>query len=148
MASLPPFDLLWANYPDDRDPEALKRRIGGRVDMPWLTNTCTIRMSHAFNQAGAPIPRRHPSISTVQGGDGLWYAFRVREFVRWLEREYERADVTGTSKQPFLGLRGIIVFEVDGWTDATGHLDMWNGATTRHGEYWAQAKAVRLWLCP
>ena len=84
MVSVPAFGLLWANYPTDHDPEAVKRMIGGRVNLPWLTNTCTIRLSYAFNRAGSPIPKRHPSLSTVEGGDGHWYAFRVREFKRYL----------------------------------------------------------------
>ena len=68
MAILPPFGLLWANHPTDHDPEAVKRMIGGRVNLPWITNTCAIRMSHALNHAGSPIPKRHPSLSTVEPG--------------------------------------------------------------------------------
>lgn len=148
MASLPPFGLLWANYPTDRDPEAIKRKIGGRVNLPWITNTCTIRVSYAFNHAGSPIPRRHPSLSTVEGGDGYWYAFRVREFRRYLEQEFKRADVTGTSEQAFQGHKGVILFDVAGWSDATGHIDVWDGTQTRYAEYWRLAKAVLLWICP
>lgn len=148
MASLPPFGLLWANYPTDHDPEAVKRMIGGRVNLPWITNTCTIRISYAFNYAGSPIPRRHPLLSTVQGDDGHWYAFRVREFRRYLEQELKRADVTGTSEREFQGHKGVIMFDVAGWSDATGHFDVWDGTQTRYAEYWRLAKAVLLWICP
>lgn len=147
MGSLPRFDLLWANYPDDDDPEAVKRMIGGGVDRPWITNTCAIRMSYALDRAGSPIPRGYPGLSTVQGADGRWYAFRVRELVRYLEREFAPAHVSGTSKPEFQGRRGILVFEVDGWNDATGHIDVWNGDRTRLAEYWARARRVRLWIC-
>jgi hypothetical protein len=147
MSKLPPLGLLWANYPTDPDPESIKRMIGGRVDLPWITNTCTIRMSYAFNRAGSPIPRKHPSLTTVRGGDGLWYAIRVREFKRYLEREFGAPGVTGTMRSEFAGHQGILVFDVEGWNDATGHLDVWNGTRAKHGEYWEAAKAVYLWIC-
>ena len=148
MASLPPAGLLWANYPADHDPEAVKRMIGGRVNLPWITNTCAIRMSYAFNHAGSPIPKHHPSLSTVQGDDGYWYAFRVRELRRYLEQEFKPADVTGTSEREFQGHKGVIMFDVAGWSNATGHFDVWDGAQTRYAEYWSLAKAVLLWICP
>lgn len=150
MASLPRFALLWSHYPDDHDPEAIKRRIGGRVNLPWITNTCTIRMSYAFNHSGSPIPRRHPLLNTVEGGDGHWYAFRVREFHAYLVHELAAPDVSGTaaSKSDFDGLQGVMMFDVAGWSDATGHFDAWNGSATKYAEYWALAKAVHLWVCP
>lgn len=124
--------------------------IGGRVDLPWITNTCTIRMSYAFNRSGSPIPKRHPLLTTVAGGDGYWYAFRVREFHAYLVHELKAPDVSGTaqSKHDFEGHTGIIMFDVAGWSDATGHIDVWNGSATKHAEYWARAKVVHLWICP
>lgn len=150
MASLPSFESLWSNYPNDHDPEAVKRMIGGRVNLPWITNTCTIRMSYALNRSGSPIPKRHPLLSTVAGGDGYWYAFRVRELRRYLEHDFKAPDVTGTakSKDDFHGREGIIMFDVEGWSDATGHFDVWNGSATKHAQYWELAKAVYLWICP
>lgn len=150
MASLPRFDSLWSNYPDDHDPEAVKRRIGGKVNVAWIINTCTIRMSYALNHSGSPIPRRHPLLTTVAGGDGHWYAIRVRELHRYLVRELAEPDVSGTAanKSDFAGHRGMMMFDVEGWSDATGHFDVWNGSTTKHAEYWGLAKRVHLWICP
>jgi len=147
MAKLPRFGLLWDNYPNDYDPEAVKRLVGGRVNLPWITNTCTIRMSYAFNRAGSPIPSKHPALTTVQGADGHWYAFRVREFKRWLEHEFKAPDVRGTTRSEFEGKRGVMMFDVAGWSDATGHLDVWDGTRAKHAEYWEQAKGVYLWIC-
>lgn len=148
MSQLPGFGLLWANYPTDPDPEAIKRMIGGRVNVPWIVNTCTLRMSYALNRAGAPIPARHPLLTIVKGGDGHWYAIRVRELRRWLEQEFKAPEIVGTNRSEFLGHTGILMFDVEGWSDATGHFDVWNGSRARYSEYWAQAKAALLWICP
>jgi len=74
----------------------------------------------------------------------------VRELHAYLKHELEAPDVSGTSKSKsdFEGLEGIMMFDVEGWSDATGHFDVWNGSATKHAEYWALAKAVHLWICP
>lgn len=58
---LPPFDKLLSHYAgDDESSEDCRQRIGGQVDNPQLANTCTLRISEAFNYAGQPIPGRRP----------------------------------------------------------------------------------------
>ena len=39
----------------------------------------------------------------------------------------------------------LICFEVDGWSDATGHFDLWNGSECIHSEYFGKASKVHLW---
>ena len=78
---LPSFDALVAVYPHRETPAAIKQKIGGAIDdthapagpQQWLGgpegDTCTIRMSRAFNYAGAVIPKVTPHLVTVAGGD-------------------------------------------------------------------------------
>ena len=39
----------------------------------------------------------------------------------------------------------MICFEVDGWSDATGHFDLWNGSECIHSDYFSKASKVHLW---
>ena len=157
----PVFDELWSAYPGGEAPE-VKKLIGGAVDADWIVNTCTIRMSRAFNYAGAAwhIPlghryadqKREPRVlNTVRGGDGLRYAYRVAEFLKYLKERFGTPQVrvlkdrgAGMPAQ-FAGKRGIVVFNDCGWNDATGHVDLWNKDTIAHQAYWEQAKEVYLW---
>lgn len=151
---LPSTLRLWNNYPDEKDPEKVKEMIGGKVDASWITNTCTIRLSRAFNYAGDPIRRGVAGLHAVSGADGKWYAFRVREMERYLRHEYGDPQIEKGStnaaelKKAIRGKRGIIQFNVRGWSDATGHLDIWNGTTVRYADFFSQANKVLLWECP
>ncbi len=148
IGRVPPFQSLWDNYPDDHDPEAVKKKIGGKVDAKWIANTCTIRLSHAFNYSGQPIPNSFPGLNTVTGADGMFYAFRVREMRRYLEATYGEPSFHATGPEAHLhakNKRGVIMFDVRGWNDATGHFDIWNGSKARHDEYFKRASAVLMW---
>ena len=85
---MPSFQKMWDNYPDERDSTKVKKLIGGRVDASWITNTCTIRLSRAFNYAGDPIEKGLAGLNAVSGADGKWYAFRVREMEKYLRAKY------------------------------------------------------------
>lgn len=145
---LPSFTSMWANYPDDHDSNKVKRAIGGKVDADWIDNTCTIRLSRAFNYSGHPIPRNFPGLNVVSGGDGMWYAFRVREMRRYLESRYGKPSFQASGPEASLhanGKPGIIMFDVAGWTSATGHFDIWNGHEARYGSFFTQAREVLIW---
>lgn len=152
--SLPSFDAMWAAYPHG-DSETVKAMIGGRVDAAWITNTCTVRVSHALNEAGFLIPKGPANdvagLHTVSGGNGNQYAYRVLELKAWLRANVGRPTITvesssgvGVDSIPFVGLRGIIMFEVD-FSDADGHFDLWNEDRVAHEEYFADATSVSLW---
>jgi hypothetical protein len=149
------FDAMWDAYPNPGgSAEAAKRTIGGQALAVTIQNTCVLRMSRCFNYSGHPIPNS-PSdeILTVRGGDDLHYALRVREFIRYLGRKYGPPSREHTYPPPgggevpadFKGRQGVIAFEVDGWSDATGHVDLWNGARCRHNSYFSRARTVMLW---
>src|SRR4029077_11977449 len=93
MRALPDFDTLRKNYPDD-DPGTVKSNIGGGVDAEWITNTCAIRMSRAFNYSGAPLPPKFADLNVVSGADGMWYAYRQRELRRWISLNFSEPSVS------------------------------------------------------
>jgi len=140
----PSFDKMWSTYPTGTSDE-VKRKIGGGVNGDWVDNTCVIRVSHSFNEAGAPIPNNYPGLTTTFGANRKRYAFRVTEFKRYLERVYSPADVRGTSRSAVQGCQGITMFDVQGWDDATGHFDFWNGTKCVGSEYFVEASAIYLW---
>ena len=123
-------------------------KIGGNVNLGWVTNTCVIRISYCFNKTGFLIPNGLPGLSTARGGDGKRYAYRVKEFKPFLEQRYKLPEVGGGSNRSAVaGKQGIIMFDVDGWSDATGHFDLWNGSECAGSDYFDKAQAVYLWLC-
>jgi hypothetical protein len=143
--TLPAFDKIWAAYPHGEASE-VKKLIGGAVDAAWITNTCAIRVSRALNEAGFAIPRTVAGLNTVRGGDNKRYAYRVAELRRYMRTVLGRPDITSSNPDDFIGKKGLIVFEVRGWSDATGHFDLWDGTQPAHAEYFDRASSVQLWL--
>ena len=147
------FELMWNAYPNPRGgSSAAKKTIGGNVDADWITNTCVIRMSRCFNYANHRIPRRRQGLTTVSGADGLRYAFRVSEFRRYLTEVYGTPSLShhypepgGPVPEPFFGHQGVICFVVTGWSDATGHFDLWRNDDCIHTPYFHKASEVHLW---
>jgi hypothetical protein len=86
-APLPNLETTWKTYPRDK-PEHVKKTIGSAVNAAWIENTCTIRLSFAFNAAGHPIPKGPASPHVISGADGHWYAYEeffaeAREVPPW-----------------------------------------------------------------
>jgi hypothetical protein len=157
----PDFEKLWSAYPNG-EAEEVKKLIGGAVDAAWITNTCTIRLSRAFNHAGKEwrIPYGHrffnqaanPKVlNTARGADGLRYAFRVAEFLKYMKERFGKPQIRVFKQRgegmpaAFEGRKGLVVFNDCGWNDATGHVDLWNGEEIKHHAYWEEAKEVYLW---
>ncbi len=156
---LPKFDDLWKNYPHGTSAE-VKKKIGGRIDAEWITNTCAIRLSFCFNASGAKfavgsdagnskgVPRL-----VITGGDKKRYILRVKEFRTWLEKHYGKPTISlkkgpyGDAPPELAGKKGIICFEDCGWPDASGHYDLWDGSAAAHHAYFDKAKRVHLWEC-
>ncbi len=150
--SLPDFKKLWSNYPVGKA-EDVKEVIGGKVSYPWIKNTCVIRISRSFNYAGNPIPSNHKGLHVISGADKKWYAYRVKEFKEYLIACYGQPKVTVNSNKwieiipKLFGKQGIILFEVDRWSDATGHITLWNGVFCVNGDcYFQEAKKIHLWI--
>lgn len=147
------FERMWNAYPAPKGESAeAKRIIGGDVDAPWLTNTCVVRVSRSMNYAGHPIPRGFSGLSTVRGADGMRYAFRVEELRKYLVHTYGPPTFSEDRNPPrdgvpksFEGQTGIICFRVKDWSDATGHVDLWDGQAARHNQYFHKSYSVLLW---
>lgn len=167
--TIPDFDKMWAAYPHG-EAKAVKRLIGGSVNADYITNTCVIRVSRAINGAGGTLPitmdlGKGLRLLTVKGGDGKRYALRVREFQRYMELTHGKPAVSWKNPKPerpkagvahrsvaaadipaaLKGKRGIIMFEVEGWGDAGGHFDLWDGSGVAHEEYFYNSISVSLW---
>ncbi|HEY3788485.1 MAG TPA: type VI secretion system amidase effector protein Tae4 [Urbifossiella sp.] len=154
----PIWSKFWAEYPDygtDPDSQAVKKEIGGAVNSGWIVNTCALRMSRGLNYSGVEVPAHFPGMSTVAGGDGKHYAFRVREVRTWLPNAIGQPDFNVTKKageafdkSKLASMKGIIAFDIQ-FSDATGHLDAWDGSNFSHeyaaSDYWTRATRITLW---
>jgi len=96
------------------------------------------------------VPRNFPGLHTVRGRDRLNYAFRVREMRAYLQHRFGSPTIRAASDrhQAVTNHRGIIVFDVRVWSDATGHIDLWDGLNIRHCAYFEEASEVLLWEIP
>jgi hypothetical protein len=124
---------------------------------PGYENSCAVRMSYALNRSGLALPKAADAGASIQGGDGYWYWLRVADLKAELARRFNGADeelaLTVIPKtllkddaalamqlkervrqgQEFIdtrlaGKNGIVVFEVSGWGDASGHFTLWDGS--------------------
>jgi RHS repeat-associated protein len=147
----PSFDQMLANYPGDLSSPEVYKLIGGKVYQNYLSNptayqnSCALRLSRALNYSGADIPFVRDQ--TGSGADGKWYFYRVSDLYDHLSTTYGPADLTGNSSV-MAGQKGIILFQNCGWSDATGHLDLWNGSNCGNHCYWNQCGSASLWTLP
>lgn len=154
----PSWSKFWYEYPDYgtyRDSAAVKAAIGGEVDDKSFVNTCAIRMSQGLNYSGVTVPGKFPGLYVVRGGDEKFYALRVAEVRKWLPTAIGPPDLDVKKKAgeafdqtAWAAFKGIIAFDIS-FSDATGHLDAWNGTTFSHEygavEYWKRAHRITLW---
>lgn len=128
--------------------------IGGKVNyninnltpaQGQFQNACAIRMSYALNQSGIKIP--HLPGKTVSGKGGDWYLYKVVDLIDFLKKRFGEPDVIFTTPTigKLLPYKGIVVFEVDQWDDATGHATVWDGVTCSDKCYFEQSKKAYLW---
>jgi len=160
------FEKMWSAYPRGKSDD-VKKQIGGYVNRGWITNTCAIRLSRTFNYAGCKafrIPKNKSfggrKLNTVGGGDYMRYAYRVSEMRRFLRAKLGSPDVVWknpnkarrqydnegiNAPDAFRNERGIILFDVSIWNDATGHLDLWKQRECAGKCYFPESKEVLLW---
>lgn len=155
MTGLPSFAAMKKAYPNHVTPEEVFKLIGGKVEQNHFPNSCVVRISRALNYSGHAV-RRGMHAETVSGADRRWYAYRVVEFERYMTSNLGPPDVMAnaagangpTDRTHFAGKRGIIAFCVAGWSNATGHFDLWDGTRCVHEDYFDKANQVSLWLAP
>ena len=104
-------------------------------------------LSRSLNYAGHPVTYIPPNL-TVSGSDGKWYIYRVSELIKYMESKFGPPDIVIKNK-PFQselrGKKGVIIFEVDAWNDASGHATLWDGVTCSNKCYFSLSKKVMLW---
>lgn len=122
----------------------------------YMENTCAVRMSYALLRSGFHLARTTDRRASMLGADKRWYWLRVanlREelYCRFkgfdaelkldlieesladdIEAMRPLYDARKTKAEAFLnselaGKNGIIVFGVNGWSNATGHFTLWDG---------------------
>ncbi|SDH41652.1 type VI secretion system amidase effector protein Tae4 [Pseudomonas abietaniphila] len=134
----PLFSFAWSASQRIYDPSnsgaKVAKIIGGFVEkninnpdpaQRW-SNTCAVRMSYIFNEAGLVIPAI--AGQTVSGADKRQYFFRVRNLITFLRQRWGEPDVVQYPPSgEFSGRRGVILFEVSGWSDAQGHATLFDG---------------------
>lgn len=150
----PSFAHAWAAAQHIYDPtnsgEKVAKVIGGYVEkninnpdpkQRW-NNTCAVRISYVLNQGGMQIPRIPGQ--TVSGGDGRQYFFRVKNLIGFLKQRWGEAEIV---KYPpsgggtLAGKKGLILFEISGWSDAQGHATLFNGSTCYDHCYFNELEA-------
>ncbi len=178
------FNNMWENYPGhDYSLDEVKELVGGQLNVDWITNSCTIRLSRAMNYSGNNVSRwgfrkfagqyGNPGL-VLKGEDNLNYAIRVREMAKYLlkfysarplhfsksarvremlrgtEHLYDDANLTETEelekKLRLSGKKGILMFNVALWSDATGHFEVWNGEESKGHSRFLEAQEVFLWV--
>ncbi|QLE84476.1 hypothetical protein FLM48_04850 [Shewanella sp. Scap07] len=129
-------------------------KIGGNVDynINMLTieqgrfeNACAIRMSYVLNTIGVKVP--YLKGKTISGGRGNWYLYRVSDLIDFLYDTFGEPDtvVPSPSASKLENFRGILVVEVQGWGDASGHATIWNGINCSDECYFPLSHKAYLW---
>ena len=108
--------------------------IGGKVkinvDSKTFENACALRLSYALNKSGYTIRETDGAVSF--GADGKWYLYRVSDIIKYVKKI---AIETIDDRYNFNKKKGIIVFGDCNWTNATGHVDLFNGTVVEGDDY-------------
>ncbi|QYF92255.1 type VI secretion system amidase effector protein Tae4 [Massilia sp. PAMC28688] len=126
----------------------------------WMENTCAVRMSYALLRSGFGLSRTSDPAASKLGADKRWYWLRVADLRAELvarfkgfdaelsfelldtalaededaltvQFEARKAKATEFFKTHLLSKNGIIVFKVEGWSNATGHFTLWDGTARK-----------------
>ena len=150
MANRPTFNLVWGAFSRvNGSVSHVGQVIGGKVktniDGGIFTNACAIRMSYVLNQTGFPIPGNAGAVSS--GANGAKYLYRVSDLTPHLVATFGKPDqvVQRPSTASFAGKKGIVVFEVAVWSDASGHATLWNGTACSDSCYFPESTRASLW---
>ncbi|TIM05502.1 T6SS effector amidase Tae4 family protein [Mesorhizobium sp.] len=154
-----PFATLWSNYPTEPKRELFERVLGGGwpalVGNPNYDNTCTIRLSVAFNRCGIKVSEAFgKKDGNHKDKNGDFIAIKVPTGEEMVTSFYG-AQTWGMSREPGTPIdlkdvpawTGILVYRVAGST-ANGHIDLWDKTSCRIDCYSLYAKAsfaIALW---
>lgn len=154
----PRFDALWQQFKKVQGDGTLNHvgkflggKVGQNIASGAFENGCAIRMSYALNSSGVDVS--HAQGKRVSGADKRQYLFRVSDMHAFLIGAFGPADesVENPTLGSFLGMRGIVLFEVRGWSNATGHVTLWDGQAAIDCSdhcYFDKASRAHLWILP
>jgi len=149
----PQFWSLVHGYPFG-EPNVVKAKIGGKVNVGWIRNTCAIRMSSSLNHAGVKIPRKYPGLLTAKGGNGNYYALRIKEISKYYRKVFGPPDVFMDGKvgsinsDQIINKQGIVALHVS-FSDATGHTTLWyKEVCVDESNYFNRAYRMEFWSMP
>lgn len=159
--TIPEWKLLKAHFPAV-NAHNCAQLVGGKVkynyDIGVFTNFCCIRVSRALNLSGQPVKyfkdigsdRKTLKPAVSSGKDKRWHVFRVRSLRKYMEEHYGKGETVppATYKQSLKGRNGIILYEVPGWDDASGHADCWQDTTCLWRDYGNKASTILFWEAP
>lgn len=100
-------------------------KVGENIKSEVFKNGCAIRLSYAFNYSGVPISPSDGAVSS--GADKKWYLYRVSDMKKFIIKHIGGTPLKGSTANSFKGQKGVIVFNDCNWSDATGHVDLFNG---------------------
>lgn len=134
----PRFSTLWEHYPVGMAAPDVYRLVGGngyelyQEDPVAYANACALRLSRAFNYGGLEITSTARGYK-VKGGDGKRYLLRVVDIIALVKANLGKPDIEVAPQgadvsSEFRGKTGVLIFEVSGWGNATGHATLWNGS--------------------
>lgn len=159
MEKLPSSSVLKGNYPALSAPLAFKQK-GGKVELNYdigvFENACTTLDSKVLNESGGlhkiPFFKALGSNGKLEaqvssGKNKNWYIFRVKILIKHLSESYGSPETFTPSEytQKIKGQKGIIIYEVNGWSNATGHADLWNGSSCVYQGYGDVSHKVYFW---
>lgn len=133
----PRFSTLWKHYPVKMPAPEVYQLVGGNAHELYkenpaaYANACALRLSRAFNYGGLEITSSATGYK-VKGEDGKRYLLRVADIIALVKANFGAADIVTSPRgldvsSEFQGDTGILIFEVSGWGNATGHVTLWNG---------------------
>ena len=157
----PTFGQLWQGYPVENQADFFASLGGGwpaEIGKPAFANTCALRISVAMMRAGVPVPQDLASADgNLKTGSGAPLIVRVTTAKLWLERLLGPSS-WGTSKAVGADIddlvpawTGILLYRLLVPTDASGHVDLWDGHGCRvdcHNTFARAATTVELWQLP
>jgi hypothetical protein len=84
------------------------------------------------------------------GSNKLWHIFRVKALSSYLKKNYGEPESYDSKnyKTSLKDKKGIIIFEVSGWGDASGHADLWNGEKAIWQGYGGISNKILFWEAP
>lgn len=153
------FQTLWSAYPLGDRKSFFNLLAGGwpqLVDDPAYVNTCVLRMTVALRGCGQTVPASlAQGDGNLRDGSGRPLLLRVATMNTWLEQLLGNSS-WGMSKQVGADINGLIpkrngilLYRVPNASDASGHVDIWNGVSCKndcHSDFARSATEVRLWF--